>query len=153
MGDSNWILEKLNDERRQLKLTVYSEKIPPLQWVWTAEVSIDDGPSESTITIAAAEYTPIGMPDGYRTGSYQINTAYTNGIKEVSTKEFRRVAGDWEEECRQISSAFDASILRREEERKLLRAIEDKRIASRKNVETYLDALTDDSPELNGGTE
>ena len=70
MADSKRTLERLSDERRGLKLSVDSKVIESLKWVWTAEVSAEDGPNESTIAIAPAVHTPVGMPDGDSIGSH-----------------------------------------------------------------------------------
>ena len=64
MADSKRTLERLSHESWELKLSVDSNVIESLQWVWTAEVSVEDGPNENTIAIAPAAHTPVAMPDG-----------------------------------------------------------------------------------------
>ena len=147
MPDSERILAKLSHESWELKLSVGSEVTESLKWVWTAEVSIGGGSNGSTVAIAAAKYTSVGMPDGDGIGSYSFSPKLTNGIPGFSVSEFESVSDQWEQECRQISSVLDSSILRRRRDLERQRAEEEKRAANRQDVETYLDSLVTDDPE------
>ena len=91
MAHSKRILERLSHESWELKLSVDSKVIESLKWVWTAEVSVEDGPSESTIAIGPATHTPVGMPDGDRTGIYAYSPKLTGGKSGISVSEFESV--------------------------------------------------------------
>ena len=147
MAHSKRTLQKLSHESWELKLSIDSKVIESLKWVWTAEVSAEDGPNESTIAIAPAVHTPVGMPDGDRTGSHSYFPKLTDGKSGIPVGEFESVLDQWEQECRQISSVFDSSVMgrRRDLERQI--SEEESKAENRQNVETYLDSLVTDDPD------
>ena len=147
MPDSKRTLAKLTHESWELKLSVDSEDIESLKWVWTAEVTIGGDPNGSTVVIAAARYTSDGMPEGDSIGSHSYSPKLTNGIAGVSVSEFESVLDQWEQECRQISSILDSSVLHRRRDLERQRAEEESKAANRKGVETYLDSLVTGNPE------
>ena len=146
MAHSKRILKRLSHESWELKLSVDSTVIESLKWVWTPEVSVENGSNESTIAIAPAAHTPVGMPDGDRIGSHSYSPKLTGTESGIPVSEFESVLDQWEQECRQISSVFDSSVMgsRRDLERQ--RSEEERKAANRQNVETYLDSLITDDP-------
>ena len=146
MADSKRTLERLSHESWELKLSVDSKAIESLQWVWTAEVSVEDGPNENTIAIAPAAHTPVGMPDGDGIGNSSYYPKLTGGKSEIPVSEFESVMDQWEQECRQISSAFDSSVMGRRRDLERQRSEEERKAENRQNVETYLDSLITDDP-------
>ena len=144
MADSKRTLERLSDERRGLKLSVDSKVIESLKWVWTAEVSVENGPNESTIAIARAAHTPVGMPDGDSIGSHSHDLKLTGGKSGILVSEFESVLDQWEQECRQISSVFDSSVMRNRRNLEMKKSEEERKAENRQNVETYLDSLIPD---------
>ena len=103
MAHSKRTLERLSHESSELKLSVDSRVIESLKPVWTAKVSVEDGPNESTIAIAPAAHTPVGMPVGDRTGSHSYSPKPTGGESGIPVSEFESVLDQWERECRQFS--------------------------------------------------
>ena len=88
MTYSKRTLERLNPESWELKLSVDSTVIESLKWVWTAGVSVEDGPNESTIAIAPAAHTPVGMPDGDSTGSHSYAPKLTGGKSGIPLRAY-----------------------------------------------------------------
>ena len=142
MSHSKWNLEKLSDGNRQLKLSVDSEVIEALKWVWTAKVSVEEGQKESTISIGSAVHNAVGMPDGDNTGSLSYQTGLTNGISKIAASQFASVADEWEQECRRLSTTFDSSVITRRRELERQRAAEERKAENLQEVETFLDSLT-----------
>ena len=139
-------LKKLSDESWELKLSVDSTVIDSLKWVWTAGVSVEDGPNESTIAIGPATHTSVGMPDGDRTGSHMISHSLTAGTSGIPVSEFESTLDKWEQECRQISSRLDSSVMNRRRDIERERSAEERKAENRQNVKTYLDSLVTDDP-------
>ena len=147
MADSKRTLERLSHESWKLKLSVDSKVIETLKWVWTAEVSVEDGPNENTIAIAPAAHTPVGMPDGDNIGSSSYSSKLTGGKSGIPVSEFESVMDQWEQDCRQISSVFDSSVMGRRRDLEMRRSEEERKAENRQNVETYLDSLITDDPD------
>ena len=148
MADSKRTLEKLSVERRGLKLSVDSKVIESLKWVWTAEVSVENGPNESTIAIGRAVHTSVGMPDVDSIGSdssYALKL--TGGKSGITVSEFESVLDQWEQECREISSGFDSNVMRNREDLELKKSDEEKKAENRQDIETYLDSLIPGDPD------
>ena len=146
MPHSKRILERLSQESWELKLSVDSKVIESLKWVWTAGVSVEDGQNESTVAIAPAAHTPVGMPDGDRTGSHSYSPKLTGGKSGIPVSEFESVLDQWEQECRQMSSILDSSVMGRRRDLERQRSEEERKAENRQNVETYLDSLVTDDP-------
>ena len=147
MADSKRTLERLSDESWELKLSVDSNVIESLKWFWTAEVSVEDGPNENTIAIGHAVYTPVGMPDGDTTGSHSYSPKLTGGKSGITVSEFESVLDQWEQDCRQISSVFDSSVMRNRRDLEMKKSEAERKVENRQKVETYLDSLTTDAPD------
>jgi hypothetical protein len=147
MPYSKRTLERLSPQSWELKLSVDSTVIESLKWVWTAGVSVEDGPNESRIAIAPAAHTQVGMPDGDRTGSHSYAPKLTSGKSGIPVSEFESVLDQWEQECRQISSVFDSSVMGRRRDLERQRSEEESKAENRQNVETYLDSLITDDPD------
>ena len=146
MADSKRTLKRLSNKSWEVKLSVDSKQIESLKWVWTAEVFVEDGLNESTVTIAPAVFAPVGMPDGDRTGVHSYIPKLTNGKSGIPVSEFESVLDQWEQECRQISSVFDSSVIRRRRDTERQISEEERKVESRRNVEEYLDSLVNDAP-------
>ena len=146
MPHSKRILERLSQESWELKLSVDSKVIESLKWVWTAGVSVEDGQNESTVAIAPTAHTPVGMPDGDRTGSHSYSPKLTGGKSGIPVSEFESVLDQWEQECRQMSSILDSSVMGRRRDLEKQRSEEERKAENRQNVETYLDSLVTDDP-------
>ena len=134
-------LKRLSDESWELRLSVDSEFIESLAWVWTAEVSVEDGPNEGTIAISPAAHSPVGMPEGDTTGSYSYSSKLTVGTSGTPAGEFKPLLAEWEQECRQISSVLDSSVMRRREDVQRRKKEEERKAENRENVVTYLESL------------
>ena len=147
MADSKRTLNRLSHESWELELSVDSKVIESLKWVWTAEVSVEDGPNESAIAIAPAAHTQVGMPDGDRTGSHSYSLKLTGGNSGIPVSGFESVLRQWEQECRQISSVLDSSVINRRRDMERQRSEEERKAENRQNVETYLDSLATDDPD------
>ena len=142
MSHANRTLEKLSDESWELKLSVDSEVIETLKWVWTAEVSVEDGPKESTIAIGPATHTAVGMPDGDGTGDHSYTSRLTHGKNGIRDSEFESVSDQWEQECRKISHALDSSVINKRRALERQRSEQERKFENHQRVETYLDSLT-----------
>ena len=146
MAHSKRILTRVSNASWELKLSVDSKVIESLKWVWTAEVYVEDDPNESRIAIAPATHTPVGMPDGERTGSHSYSPKLTGGESGIQVSEFESVLDQWEKECRQISSVFDSSVVGSRIDLERQRSEEERKAENRQHVETYLDSLITDDP-------
>ena len=147
MADSKRILKKLSDESWELKLSVDSEVIESLQWVWTAGVSVEDGSNENAIAIGPATHTSVGMPDGDRTGNLTVSHRLTGGASGIQASEFESTLDQWEQECRRISSQLDSSVMNNRRDIERARSEEERKAENRQNVKTYLDSLVTDDPD------
>ena len=147
MADSKVILKKLSDESWELKLSVDSGVIESLQWVWTAGVSVEDGPNENTIAIGRASHTSVGMPDGDRIGSFMISHRLTGGASGIPASEFESTLDQWEQECRGISSQLDSSVMNRRRDIEREGSEEERKAENRQNLKTYLDSLVTGDPD------
>ena len=96
--------------------------------------------------IAPATHTPVGMPDGERTGSHSYSPKLTGGESGIQVSEFESVLDQWEKECRQISSVFDSSVVGSRIDLERQRSEEERKAENRQHVETYLDSLITDDP-------
>ena len=146
MPHSKRVLESLSQESWELKLSVDSEVIESLKWVWTAGVPVEDGQNESTVAIAPAAHIPVGMPNGDSTGSHSYSPKLTGGKSGITVSEFESVLDQWEQECRQISSILDSSVMGRRRDLERQRSQEERKAENRQNVEKYLDSLVADNP-------
>ena len=90
-----WTFDKQEDGSWILGLTVESEVIDSLKWVWSAKVLIEDDSLASTITIEAAHRAPVEMPEGERSSNVSYSTSLTNGVKGIKVDEFTSKANEW----------------------------------------------------------
>ena len=147
MVDSKRALKRLSHESWELQLSVDSTHIESLKWVWTAEVSVEDGPNDSTIAIAPAAHTAVGMPVGDRTGDHSYSPKLTGGARGIPVSGFESVLDQWEQECRHISSVFDSSVINRRRVIERQTSEEDRKAENRQNAKAYLDSLATDDPD------
>ena len=87
------------------------------------------------------------MPDGDSIGSHSHALKLTGGKSGITVSEFESVLDQWEQECRQISSIFDSSVMRNREDFELKKSEEEKKAENRQNIETYLDSLIPGDPD------
>ena len=147
MTNRGWTLKKLSHEGWELTLSVDSDVIDPLTWVWRAGVSLEGGPNGSTAAVASAVYTPVGMPDGDRTGSHSSSRRLTLGISGLQVGELESMLDQWEQECRRISSVLDRSVMNRRRDLERQKAAEERKAEDRQNAEALLDSLVTDDPD------
>ena len=143
MSNSTRNLKKLDEEHWVLTLTVDSQEIESLKWIWTADVSTGDSTTESTIVLAGAQCIPEGMPEGDATGSHSYTSKLTTGVPEIPIGEFESVMDQWEKECREISAIRDSSVIQRRRQNEIQVAKEERVGQNLKNAVTYLDSLVD----------
>ena len=147
MTNRGWTLKKLSHEGWELRLSVDSGTIDSLKWVWTAGVSLEGGPNGNTVAVAPAVYTPVGMPDGDRTGNNSYSPGLTFGTEGVQVGEIESALDRWEQDCRRISSVLDRSVMNRRGDLERQRVVEERKAADRQNAETLLDSLVTDDPD------